>query len=174
MRVDGTVAADCSLCAGERNVGHQFLDLRTIVRQGIVYSATTGLLLGAYLVVIRQMDNLVARTLGLRIPYLDIAFVAIAVIFFQPLLSRMEELSERIFRRDPSDYRNVLRRLTQDITSIFEIEQLQEKITTTFRMASLTDRTALLLRESKEELPAKYVSLNGVPGEICFDADVQP
>lgn len=150
-------------------VRHQFLDLRTIVRQGIVYSATTGLLLGAYLVVIRQLDNLVARSLGLRIPYLYIAFVAIAVIFFQPLLSRMEQLSERIFRRDPSDYRNVLRRLIQDISSIFEIEQLQEKITATFRMASLTDRTALLLRESEKGQPAKYISPKGVPGEICFN-----
>jgi sigma-B regulation protein RsbU (phosphoserine phosphatase) len=149
-------------------VRHQFLDLRTIVRQGMVYSATTGLLLGAYLVIIRQLDNLVAQAMGVSIPYLDIAFVAIAVIFFQPLLSRMEELSERIFRRDRSDYRNVLQRLTQDITSIFEMEQLQEKIASTLRVASLTDRTTLLLRDKDGERFCTYIAQEEKSAEIPF------
>jgi sigma-B regulation protein RsbU (phosphoserine phosphatase) len=145
----------------------QFLDLRTFVRQSMVYSATTGLLVGAYLIVIRQLDNLVARALGSKIPYLDITFVAIAVIFFQPLLGRMEELSERLFRRDRSDYRNVLQRLTQDIISIFEIGNLLEKIASTFRMASLTDRTSLLLGEGKEF--CTYTSSEESSEKIPFD-----
>ena len=131
-------------------VRHQFLGLRNIVRQGIVYSATTGILLTAYLIVIRQLDRLVANMLGVQVPYLDIGFVIIAVIFFQPLLGRMEEYSERLFRRERSDYRNVLQRLTRDIISIFEIGRLQERISTTLRVASLTDRTALILKEGRD------------------------
>ena len=150
-------------------VRHQFLGLRAIVRQSIVYSATTGVLLGAYLIVIRQMDRLVARALGMQIPYLDIAFVVIAVIFFQPLLSRIEELSEGIFRRDRSDYRNILQRLTRDIISIFEVRQLQEKITTTLRAASLTDRAALLLPESKGSHFSTCASAQNAPGEVWLD-----
>jgi serine phosphatase RsbU (regulator of sigma subunit) len=129
-------------------VRHQFLGLRSIVRQGIVYSATTGLLLTAYLIIIRQMDQLVARSLGIQVPYLDIAFVIIAVIFFQPLLGRMEKFSERIFQRERSDYRNVLQRLTRDIISIFETDRLYQRITSTLRAASLTDRTALILHDA--------------------------
>jgi sigma-B regulation protein RsbU (phosphoserine phosphatase) len=127
-------------------VRHQFLGLRNIVRQGIVYSATTGILLTGYLIIIRQLDRLVAKSLGIEVPYLDIAFVIIAVIFFQPLLGRMEEFSERLFRRERSDYRNILQRLTRDIISIFETDRLQARITTTLRAASLTDQTAMILR----------------------------
>jgi sigma-B regulation protein RsbU (phosphoserine phosphatase) len=89
----------------------------------------------------------VARTLGVQVPYLDIGFVIIAVIFFQPLLGRMEAYSERFFRRERSDYRYVLQRLTRDIISIFEIDRLQERISTTLRAAALTDRTVLILRD---------------------------
>ncbi len=150
-------------------VRHQFLNLRAIVRQGMVYSAATGLLLGAYLIVIRQLDQLVAWALGVSVPYLDIGFVIMAVIFFQPLLSRMEELSERLFRRDKSDYRNVLQRLTQDITSIFEIEELHEKVASTLQAASFTDRTTLLLLEKEKMTPYVYASAQDEPSEIRFE-----
>lgn len=150
-------------------VRHQFLGLRTFVRQSMVYSATTGLLLGTYLIVIRQLDRLVARSLGTTIPYLDIAFVAIAVIFFQPLLSRIEELSERVFRRDRLDYRNVLQRLTQDISSVFDIRQLQEKISSTLRAGVFTDSTALLLRNRQKGQFCTYAPGGDVSGEVQFD-----
>ena len=149
-------------------VRHQFLGLRNIVRQGIVYSATTGILLTAYLIIIRQLDRLVARTLGIQVPYLDIGFVIIAVIFFQPLLGRMEAYSERFFRRERSDYRNVLQRLTRDIISIFETRRLHERISTTLRAASLTDRTALILRDDEND---RYTVINpdtDPAGKISF------
>ncbi len=152
-------------------VRHQFLGLRNIVRQGIVYSATTGVLLTAYLIVIRQLNHLVTNTLGVQIPYLDIAFVIIAVIFFQPLLGRMEEFSERFFRRERSDYRNILRRLTRDIISIFEIERLQERITTTFRAASLTDRTALILRDEPNGRFSVLAPETNPSGDISFQEE---
>ena len=152
-------------------VRHQFLGLRNIVRQGIVYSATTGILLTAYLIVIRQLDHLVARTLGIQVPYLDIGFVIIAVIFFQPLLGRMEAYSERFFRRERSDYRNVLQRLTRDVISIFETRQLHERISTTLRAASLTDRTALILKDDRN---GRFSVLNpdsDPSGEISFQQE---
>jgi sigma-B regulation protein RsbU (phosphoserine phosphatase) len=152
-------------------VRHQFLGLRNIVRQGIVYSATTGVLLTAYLIVIRQMDRLVANTLGVQVPYLDIGFVIIAVIFFQPLLGRMEEYSERLFRRERSDYRNVLQRLTRDIISIFETERLQERITTTLRTASLTDRMALILRDEDSSRFTVVSPDNDPAGKISFQKE---
>jgi sigma-B regulation protein RsbU (phosphoserine phosphatase) len=150
-------------------VRHQFLGLRSIVRQSIVYSTTTGLLLGTYLIIIRQLDLLVANSLGIRVPYLDIAFVVIAVIFFQPLLTKMEQFSERIFRRERSDYRNVIQRLTRDIISIFEIRELQEKIISTLRTASLTDRASLLLRDEKSGQYCAHLLDGATPGEIRFD-----
>ena len=152
-------------------VRHQFLGLRNIVRQGIVYSATTGILLTAYLIVIRQLDHLVTKTIGIQIPYLDIGFVIIAVIFFQPLLGRMEEFSERFFRRERSDYRNILRRLTRDIISIFEIERLQERITTTFRAASLTDQTALILRDEPNGRFSVVAPDTNPTGDISFQEE---
>jgi hypothetical protein len=150
-------------------VRHQFLGLRSIVRQSIVYSAASGLILAAYLIIIRQLDQLMARALGINVPYLDIAFVIIAVIFFQPLLSRLEELSERIFRRDRSDYRNVLRRLTQDIISIFETEQLYRRITSTLRAAGLTGQAALVLQESKSGQFLLVGSVDNPINRISFE-----
>jgi len=149
-------------------VRHQFLGLRNIVRQGIVYSATTGILLTAYLIVIRQLDRLVANMLGVQVPYLDIGFVIIAVIFFQPLLGRMEAYSERLFRRERSDYRNVLQRLTRDIISIFETHQLYERIATTLRAASLTDRTTLILKDDHNGRFSMITPLSDQTGEISF------
>jgi sigma-B regulation protein RsbU (phosphoserine phosphatase) len=152
-------------------VRHQFLGLRNIVRQGIVYSATTGILLTAYLIIIRQLDRLVARTLGIQVPYLDIGFVIIAVIFFQPLLGRMEAYSEKFFRRERSDYRNVLQRLTRDIISIFEIRQLHERISTTLRAASLTDRTALILKDERTDRFSVINTESDPDGQICFQQE---
>jgi len=149
-------------------VRYQFLGLRSIVRQSIVYSATAGLLLGTYLIIIRQLDRLLARSLGVRVPYLDIAFVVIAVIFFQPVMTRLEQLSERIFRRERSDYRNIIQRLTRDIISIFEIEQLQKKISSTLQRASLTDRTTLLLREEGSDRFCAQIPGEEAAGDICF------
>jgi sigma-B regulation protein RsbU (phosphoserine phosphatase) len=126
-------------------VRYQFLDIQLIIRRSLVFSLAFSFLIGFYLLLYTQGKKVVSRVLETEVPFLEIMFIIIALLIFQPILSAIERLIERIFIRDSMDYRNVLNDLSRDILTTLDMDTLKQKITSTLQAAMSLENVELLL-----------------------------
>jgi sigma-B regulation protein RsbU (phosphoserine phosphatase) len=122
-------------------VRHKFLDTKLIARRGILYAVASALLIGFYLTVIERVNTAVAKAFGIDARIVEPVFLIIALTLFQPAVAKLEESLDKMFLRDPSDYRNVLRALGRELQTTIDLEDLLNR-----SVKTLTE--ALLLRTS--------------------------
>ncbi len=103
---------------------HVFLDAKLLARRGILYAVACAVLVGVYLGVISQVRAWLIRVTHWDANVLEPVFLVVALILFQPAIARLEELLEKAFLRDPSDYRNVLRQLGADVLTTLDLDEL--------------------------------------------------
>ncbi len=130
-------------------IRYQFLDIRLIIRRGLIFSFASALLIGFYLMIYSQGKRLVPHILGESVPVLEIIFIILALLFSQPTLGAIERLIEKLFMKDRLDYRNVIQNLSRDILSTLDTEHLRMKITKTLKEAFSIDDIELLYANSK-------------------------
>jgi len=135
-------------------IKYQFLDIQLIIRRGIIFSITSGLLVGIYLLLYNQVKTLFPAIFGIQIPIVEIFFLVLAIIFFQPILSSIEETVERIFAQEKSDYRYVLQSLSHDILHIIDIEQLRNKIISTLTDSMMLENANLIINKQQDHFVA--------------------
>jgi len=109
-------------------VRHHFLDIRFFIRKSIIFSMVSSMLIGCYLFVYLYTKQFFSELVGLDIPILEILFLIFAVVFFQPLLSTIENFVSKQFFRQIPDYQKMLQELTHDILHILNLEELQQKL----------------------------------------------
>jgi len=114
-------------------IRYQFMDIRLIIRRGLIFSLASAVLIGLYLLIYSEGKKFFNTIVGVDVPILEILFIILALIFFQPILSSVEKLIERIFMKDKMDYRNVLQNLSHEIITTLDPLVLQRKITTTLK-----------------------------------------
>ncbi|MCK4826755.1 hypothetical protein KA005_64055, partial [bacterium] len=124
-------------------IRYQFLDIRLIIRRGLIFSLASAALIGVYLLIYSQGKKLITAILGVDIPILEILFIILALLFFQPILNAIERIIERIFMRDRMDYRNILQDLSHNILTILDPVKLQNKITLTLKDAMSLEQVSL-------------------------------
>jgi phosphoserine phosphatase RsbU/P len=129
-------------------IRYQFLDIRLIIRRGIIFSITSGLLVGIYLLIYDHSKKVITGILGFDVPIVEIFFLIIAVIFFQPILSSIEEMVERVFVQSRYDFRNVIQTLSHEILHIVDLELLQEKVFNTLTKQFMIDKVFFILKDN--------------------------
>ncbi len=135
-------------------VRHQFLGLRMIARRGILYVSAAALFTTAYLIVIRQITAFFSRFSGGRVEILETAFIVLFIIAFQPVLTRIEEWSERVVTRERRDPRARLRALSGEMLTMIDAEVLKERVSEELREAFETDEAELaVIRDALAERP---------------------
>ena len=122
-------------------VRYKFLDTKLIARRGILYALASALLIGFYLTVVERVNRMVAGAFGIDAHIVEPVLLIIALTLFQPAVAKLEESLDKMFLRDPTDYRNVLRALGRELQTTIDLEDLLNR-----SIRTLTE--ALLLRSS--------------------------
>jgi serine phosphatase RsbU (regulator of sigma subunit) len=122
-------------------VRHKFLDTKLIARRGILYALASAVLIGFYLTVIDRVNRMVAGAFHIDARVVEPVLLIIALTLFQPAVAKLEDSLDRMFLRDPTDYRNVLRALGRELQTTIDLEDLLNR-----SIRTLTE--ALLLRSS--------------------------
>lgn len=133
-------------------IKYQFLDIRMIIRRGIIFSVISGLLVGIYLLIYGQAKRLITAIFGIDLPIVEILFLILAMIFFQPILSSIEETIERLFFDGKSKSRDILRTLSHEILHLIEIDALKNKIVNTLSEELQLDNVKILLKGKHNKL----------------------
>ncbi|MBI4161059.1 MAG: SpoIIE family protein phosphatase, partial [Acidobacteria bacterium] len=123
-----------------------FLDIGTVVRRAILFSTVSGGLVLLYFLTVRQADRILAAS-GLPLPLFQILFVILVIVFFHPLLGRMEEAADRMLAGERLSHRNVIRRLGREMTAILDLPTLAATVSRTLKEALAVDRADLVLRD---------------------------
>lgn len=144
-------------------IRHQFLDVRLIVRQSVVFTISSALLVGLYLLVVTQVASFVRNVLEVQTPLIDAAFILVVLIFFQPVKDRVDDLIARLFLRDRSDPRAILETFSRQVASIFNIEDLKKHMLSVMTEQLFVERAFFVMRDATRQ---KYVlELAGLAGE---------
>lgn len=109
-------------------VRHRFLDATVIARRAILYAVSTAVVLGLYLTVIQQVDELIRRATGFETPVFQGLMLVLALVLYQPLLARTEEWLENFLLRERTDYRAALRELSEGLVTRLDAHEQAEMV----------------------------------------------
>ena len=132
-------------------IRYQFLNVRVIVRQSLVYTITSGILVGLYILLISQADRIITAYFGGQTTIINIAFIVAALILFQPINSRLDNLIKRLFMTTQADYRHVLEDLSRRLVSVFDPPQIRHIIEQTLRQAIMVEKLYFVLYDDSLE-----------------------
>lgn len=132
-------------------IRYRFLDIRTLVRQSLVYSLTSALLLGIYFLLINQLSNFMQSLIGRKVPILEISYLILAILLFQPIMGWMDELVKKLFLKDKADYRIMMETFSRKIISILDLDELKQTIFDTLKKEMLVEEVYLCLCDSKNK-----------------------
>jgi len=125
-------------------IKYQFLDISLRISRGFLFSICSGLLLGVYFIIYYQLKKIIPALLGFDLPVIEVLFIILVVVFFQPTLDAIESLLNKLFGKDKLDYQNVLQTLSHDILTIMELDKLKEKITTTLTESMMLENVHII------------------------------
>ncbi len=133
-------------------IRHQFLDVQILAKRSLIYSAATGVVVGVYFLLYTWFTDLYQAMMGpdvTDVKVVQIIFIVIVVLSFQPLLSRLESIVDRFFIRDETDYRNVLQQSVRNIIGILDMDSLIRSLYQTLERAFLVEEVAVVLIDRK-------------------------
>jgi sigma-B regulation protein RsbU (phosphoserine phosphatase) len=131
-------------------VRQSFLDLGAVMRRAILLSGISGGLVVVYFATARPMDRLFLAEVGVGFPVFQTLYVILVIVFFHPLLGRVEEGVDRMVGGDRAAPRNLLRQLGRDMTSILDLETLTTTLLTTLKDALAIDSAHLVLLDQDD------------------------
>ncbi len=143
-------------------IRHQFMDVRVIFRQNLVYFLSTGLLVAVYILTVAQLGRSVRNALGAKTPVIEIGFILLALVFFQPVMEKLDDWIKRFFIRQRSDFRNLMERFSREFVSIFDMNQISAKVTELLEKELFIERAVLLLTERESEGILTFICGNEV------------
>jgi sigma-B regulation protein RsbU (phosphoserine phosphatase) len=172
-----SAAARSAFTAGALTVGsgaiayaivrHKFLDAKMLARRGILYGTATAALVGFYLVVVVKLNRLLTSIAGVDARVIEPVFLVFALVAFQPAMSRLEEILDRLLLRDPADHRNILRNLGRDLQTTIELETLLTNSIRTIAEALILRRAYLMA------LPRDGIILRIGSGDTIPERDLE-
>lgn len=149
-------------------IRYQFLNVRLIFRQSFVYSITSALLVGFYLMVVVQVRGLLEPAFGEQAETISYAVIILILMFFQPINNWIDELVRGMFVRTRTDHRNVLERFSRQVISLFDPRQLRQIIDETLKTSLLVERVYFVLFDDEVEEYALQPSEDS-PKRIVID-----
>jgi len=126
-------------------VRYNFLDIQLILRRGFVFSAASGILVAIYLILYAETRDLSAAAFGANAKFVQALFLIVAVIAFQPLLHLFENILDRVFYLNTTDYRDAVEKLGREVLSIFEPEPLRRRVVNVLSEVFLVEVVFLML-----------------------------
>ncbi|MBN2000498.1 SpoIIE family protein phosphatase, partial [candidate division KSB1 bacterium] len=129
----GPVALMTAGVLGFAIIKYQFLNVRSAVKKGLGFSLAACLLIGGYLFIYGQAKRLLYAVFDIRIPFIEIIFLLVAVFFFQPIIDLLNAFVDRYVSKK-KDYFPVLQQLGYEILSTSDFESIIVRL-----MAALAD-----------------------------------
>ena len=147
------------------------LEMKFMLTQGLVYSIFSCIIMGIYLLVAYQLNNLISG-LAFGNEYIIFILALIAAMLFQPVLSIARKISELIFYKSEYSQRNALKSFNINISNSLSLSEISNEFIETINNAMNPRRTCLLLKDDETGVYTTFNSLQKLnPMELTLDSN---
>jgi len=149
-------------------VRYQFLDIGLIARRSLVYSITTAIVVGGYLLVVVELGSAIRSVIGQDSQALNILIIIIMLLFFQPIYNQVDDFVKRIFIRTRADYSQLVESFSREILTIFQADKLASTISDTLRREMFIEHVEISFSDSGGNFP---ISGQGGQRQLTFEIE---
>jgi HD-GYP domain-containing protein (c-di-GMP phosphodiesterase class II) len=129
---------------------YQLLDIRIVIRLGLLYSITTAIFSAIYFLSISLALNAFQLLTGKKILFISILVGILSAIILAPLRNVTQSWIDRIFYRDKYNAELMLQRLSHSTTSFMDLEKLSHLILAEIRDTLHIDNGAILIKHGED------------------------
>ncbi|MFH2055249.1 MAG: SpoIIE family protein phosphatase, partial [bacterium] len=149
-------------------VRYRFMDVRLIVRQSLVYTVSSAVIVGAYVLILRQLSEVVRSLFGAEVPALDVVIIIIALLLFQPVMSQVDDLIKRFFLRDKGDYRYISQNFSRQVASVFGTKDLFDLTFSVLKDQMLFERVYICLLDNAQDKVCVVAETSAGDGDAVY------
>lgn len=132
-------------------VKYQLLDIRVVIRKGLVYSVLTAGLTTTYLVLLFSLYSYFHTWTGYTALGAAAGLALLFAIIFQPFKDAIQRWVDRLFYRGTYDYRQTLLTFSQRMSNVLNLEELAVNMLYPITRALHAKRAFLLLPEAESD-----------------------
>ena len=128
---------------------HQLLDIRVVIRLGLIYSFFTAFFTALYFLVISLVLNTFALLTGKSVFIASLLVGILSALLLSPLRNLAQTWIDRIFYRDKYNANLMLERLSRTATSLLDIEKITWMILSEVKNTMHIEHGAILVKNVK-------------------------
>ncbi len=128
---------------------YQLLDIRVVIRQGLVYSIPTIIIGTTYFLIITVSLNVFEAFSGLNIFIISLFVAIVSALLAEPLRDRAQQVIDRIFFREKYDSSQMLQTLSGSVASVLDLYKITTMILTEVCSTLHIPMAAFFLREEE-------------------------
>ena len=103
---------------------HRLMDISLVIRKGMVYSASAGILASLFVVIILTMTRYFSDITGITSFTMTIFAALTIAVLFNPLKNRIQLFYDKTFYKRTYDYFATIQKVSQELTSMFDIKKI--------------------------------------------------
>ncbi len=146
---------------------YQLLDIKLVLRKGLVYSSLTILLTTVYLILLYAIQMFFQNRLGYTSLAIALVVALTIAVLFNPARNFIQKWMDRLFYRETYDYRQMLLNFSNKISNVLDLNELQQSILQPIVDSMHVKRAALLFPElGSGDFNVRYI--NQVSGDEPF------
>lgn len=130
---------------------YQLLDIRLVIRKGLLYSIPTVIISTTYFLIITLSLRLLDFYTGAEIFLLSLLVAVITALIAEPLREKAQSIIDRLFFREKHDSRIMLQNLSTQATYVLDLDQITEMILQEATSTLHIEKAGILLKEENTE-----------------------
>ena len=130
---------------------HQLLDIRVVVRLGVLYSLTTAFFAIIYYLSMSLVLNLTDLITGRQAFFVTILVGSIIIYLISPLRTMAQNLIDRLFFREKYDSGLMLQRLSSNVASVLDLNLITNMILEETTSTMHINKAAFLIKREESE-----------------------
>jgi len=128
----------------------ELFDVRLAAKSSAAYGAVTLGITGLFALIITFADAVVSRfDVDATSPVFSVAFLFLAIVFFNPLRVRVQGLVDRFFDRDRAGYRRAVREISEAMVSMLSAREIVDRILVAVSDTMGVERSMVLLMDEE-------------------------
>jgi len=128
-------------------IKYRLLDIHILIRGGIVYSFLSGLVLAVYVLLIKNIGEMISQTYTIRSLLVESGSIVALVYLLRPFQRKAEDFIDRLFYMERFQYRMRLLGFSRSIIDLVEMDQLLETIGRFVVQTFHVDKICFILRD---------------------------
>lgn len=147
-RVDNLGCALVALSFAYGMVRYRSMDVRLVIRKGIIYATSLAILVGGYVSLVIMLQALIQKWVGQTkgMPVIVSALAALTIaLAFEPLKEKIAFLIDRAFYKDKYDYQQILTGFSKVVATTLSLDTLIRFISGTVNRTLHVDKVLILV-----------------------------